>query len=107
MREISAGEARDILSAGGATLIDVREEREHAANRVADSVLIPMSEFVDRVDEVPGEGAVILICRSGSRSARVGEWLESNADVDEVINLEGGIIAWAAQGLPYEGDAPG
>lgn len=95
-----------MLVAGEATLIDVREEQEYATNRVADSTLIPMSGFVDRVDEVPGEGSIILICRSGSRSARVGEWLEANADVEEVINLEGGIIAWAAEGLPYEGDTP-
>ncbi len=95
-----------MLATGGAALIDVREEREHAANRVAGSTLIPMSQFVDRVDEVPGECTVILICRSGSRSLRVAAWLESNADVEEVVNLEGGIIAWVAEGLPYEGDPP-
>ena len=48
----------------------------------------------------------MILCRSGSRSARVADHLNAEGEHGEVANLEGGIIAWAADGLPYEGEPP-
>jgi rhodanese-related sulfurtransferase len=36
----------------------------------------------------------------------VAEYLDANGDHGEVANVEGGILAWAAEGLPYEGESP-
>jgi rhodanese-related sulfurtransferase len=100
-------EAHAAWSAGEVAIVDVREEAEHDRSRVAGVPLVPMSELLDRVDELPRDRPLVLICRSGSRSYSVGEYLEANEGFDGTVNLEGGIIAWAAAGLPYEGEPPG
>jgi rhodanese-related sulfurtransferase len=46
------------------------------------------------------------MCRSGRRSADVSDYLNELGAYGEVANLEGGILAWAAEGLPYEGEPP-
>ncbi len=47
-----------------------------------------------------------MLCRSGARSGRVADYLTASGEHGEVANIEGGIIAWAAEGLPYEGESP-
>jgi len=84
----------------------VREEAEHEATRVDGVPLIPMSEFLARVDEIPADGPLAVLCRSGARSGQVADYLNANGEHGEVANIEGGIIAWAAEGLPYEGGPP-
>ncbi len=106
MRDIDPREAHRLWEAGEATILDVREEDEYEVTRIPGTPLIPMSEFTERVGDVPPEGALIVICRSGQRSARVCRWLAVNSDIEDVANLAGGIIAWAADDLPYEGDPP-
>ena len=92
-------------TAGKTSIIDVREQNEHDAVRIPNVPLIPMSEFVERLDELP-DGPLVIMCRSGGRSASVAEYLEDEVGRTDVANLEGGIIAWAASRLPYEGDPP-
>lgn len=106
MKVYSAKEAHDAWRAGRLAIIDVREQAEHDATRVADVPLIPMSELVERVDDLPTDRELVIMCRSGQRSARVAEYLSQQGDRGEVANLEGGILAWAAEGLPYEGETP-
>ena len=84
----------------GAVLVDVRERDEYEAARVAASTLIPLSEFAARVTELPMDKEVVLICAGGVRSARAAEYAASQGYT--VTNLEGGINAWAAAGLPVE-----
>jgi rhodanese-related sulfurtransferase len=105
VRELSASEAHAAWTAGEAAIIDVREQEEFDAVRVPGVPLIPMSEFLERIDELP-EGPLVIMCRSGARSASVADYLEQQTGRDDVANLEGGIIAWAASRLPYEGDPP-
>jgi rhodanese-related sulfurtransferase len=57
------------------------------------------------MDELP-DGPLAIMCRSGARSAAVTEYLTEQAHRADVSNLEGGILAWAAAGLPYEGEPP-
>ena len=87
-------------------IIDVREDDEHEATRVAGVPLIPMSELMARIDEIPTDTPVAVLCRSGARSGRVADYLTASGEHGEVANIEGGIIAWAAEGLPYEGESP-
>ena len=106
VREYTAQEAYRAWQAGEVTIVDVREEREHAVTRIDGVPLIPMSEFEDRMEELP-DGPLVFICRSGARSGRVADFVNETGDrPDEAANLEGGIIAWAAEGLPYEGEPP-
>jgi len=106
MKEYTARQAHEGWRAGTLAIVDVREEPEHRVTRVADVPLIPMSELLDRIDELPADRELVILCRSGQRSAQVADYLTAQGEHGEVANLEGGIIAWAAEGLPYEGDPP-
>ena len=85
-----------------ATLLDVREDDEWVAGHVDGSRHIPMGELPVRFAEVSAladdaaAGEVVVVCRSGNRSARVVSWLNQNG-VD-AVNLAGGLGAWAAVG---------
>jgi rhodanese-related sulfurtransferase len=105
VKELSAQEAHAAWTAGEAAIIDVREENEFDAVRVPGVPLIPMSELIGRIHELP-EGPLVIMCRSGARSASVAEYLEQEGGREDVANLEGGIIAWASSGLPCEGEPP-
>ncbi len=87
-------------------IVDCRETAEHEAQHVPGTLLIPLSEFLARVDEVPGDAPLAILCRSGNRSGRLADHLNAEGHFGDVANIEGGIIAWAAEGLPYEGDVP-
>lgn len=106
MADLGVAEAHRLWRAGELAIIDCREEREHEATRLADVPLIPMSELLARVDEIPDDRPLAVLCRSGARSAQVADYLTAAGDHGEVANIEGGIIAWAAEGLPYEGEPP-
>lgn len=84
----------------GEPLIDVREPHEWEEAHIPGAVLIPQGEVPDRLDEIP-EGPVLVHCRSGIRSATVVDWLRANGRPD-AVNVEGGILSWAKQGLPVE-----
>lgn len=107
MRRMDVQEAYEEWTAGRLDILDIREVPEHDITRIAGIGLIPMSEIEERLDELPADGRPLaLICRSGARSGRLAEALTGLGDYGEVANVEGGILAWAAAGLPYEGDEP-
>ncbi|MGD9573667.1 MAG: rhodanese-like domain-containing protein [Thermoleophilia bacterium] len=106
MADLTVDEAHRLWAAGELAIVDVREEREHEVTSIAGVPLLPMSELLARVDEVPDELPLAVLCRSGSRSAQVADYLTAQGDHGDVANIEGGIIAWAAAGLPYEGEPP-
>jgi rhodanese-related sulfurtransferase len=84
--------------ADGWMLLDVRSEDEWADGRIAGSVLIPMDQLIQRLDEV--DDRVVCVCAVGARSARVAEYL--NAQGREAVNLDGGLYAWTASGFSIE-----
>jgi rhodanese-related sulfurtransferase len=87
--------------AEGALVLDVREPFEYAEGRVAGSVPVPLATVGERVDEFDTRAPVYVICRSGNRSLVAAEELV-RAGYRDVRNVEGGMIAWAAAGLPIE-----
>lgn len=82
-------------------LIDVREQWEYDEGHIPGITLIPMNEVADRLSEIPTDKTVILTCRSGNRSGQVAEFLRG-VGYDNVHNMEGGILAWEAAGLPVD-----
>jgi len=106
MPDYEVAEAHRLWSAGELAIVDCREEAEYEATRVDGVPLIPMSEFLARVDELPDDLPLAIICRTGSRSAQVADYLTATGDHGEVANVTGGIVAWAAEGLPYAGEPP-
>lgn len=86
--KLDAGEAPCVL--------DVREAQELAVARYPFAVLhIPMAQIPARLDEIPKDRTVVCACRSGSRSAHIAAYLKTHGR--NAVNLEGGILAWAAR----------
>jgi DMSO/TMAO reductase YedYZ molybdopterin-dependent catalytic subunit/glyoxylase-like metal-dependent hydrolase (beta-lactamase superfamily II) len=94
--------AAKALVDSGATLLDVREPTEWQAQRAPDALLIPMGQVCDRHDQLPRDRRIVVVCRSGGRSAAITDSLLA-AGFD-AVNLAGGMCAWAAAGLPVETD---
>jgi rhodanese-related sulfurtransferase len=99
MKQMSATELRDYLATDvSPILIDVREEHELQHGMLAGAIHIPMQTVPGKVTEFDQDKTkpVVLICRSGKRSDQVGQFLEQ-AGFNDVINLVGGMNAWAAE----------
>ncbi len=75
-------------------VIDVREPWELEICSISDAVAIPLGQIPGRHAEVPRDRPVVLVCHHGMRSAQATAWLR-RAGLDNAINLEGGIDAWA------------
>jgi rhodanese-related sulfurtransferase len=86
-----------------AHLLDVREEDEWRAGHAPDAQHLPMHELPARLAEVPADRDVVVVCRSGGRSAMVVAYLVRNG-WDNVRNLAGGMEDWAAAGRPLVSD---
>ena len=85
-----------------AFLIDVREPYEWAAGHVEGALHLPMGEVMQRLAEIPVEREVVVVCKVGGRSAQVVGYL--NQVGRSAVNLDGGMYAWAAAGLPMVSD---
>jgi rhodanese-related sulfurtransferase len=96
-RELDALNADDAV-ASGALLLDVREPDEFAAGHAPAAICVPLGELGARLDELSGAATVVCVCRSGARSAAAAEAL--TAAGYDAINLVGGMLAWAREGLP-------
>jgi rhodanese-related sulfurtransferase len=80
-------------------LLDVRDLDEWAAGHAAAAYHLPMMEVPARLDEVPQDRDVVVVCRVGSRSAQVVAYLQAHG-WDRAANLGGGMFAWQAAGRP-------
>lgn len=93
----------DALVTEGAVLLDVRTPDEWDAGHAPAALHLPLDQLGDRHTELPTDRRVVVICRSGGRSARATEALVG-AGYD-AVNLAGGMQAWIALGLPCVTDA--
>ena len=76
------------------SLLDVRERDEYAEAHIPDSVLIPLGQLSRKLSSIPKDSTIIANCRSGNRSGVAADLLR-RAGYSTVLNLRGGIIAWA------------
>ena len=83
----------------GAVVLDVREPAEFAAGHVVNSRNIPTGELERRAAELPANKAVIVVCASGTRSARAASVVRKAGRAD-VFCLDGGLSGWQQAGLP-------
>lgn len=74
-------------------IIDVREDEEVAEGMIPGAKHIPLGQLPERYGEIPRSGEVVLVCRSGGRSGRACEYLQS-LGVSGVKNMTGGMLAW-------------
>lgn len=99
-------QAKD-LQADGAILLDVREDVEWRSGHAPGARHIPLNRLPHRIKDLPPRRTIITVCRSGARSARAAAFLAREGH--EVMNLTGGMMAWARAGLPVvaSGNRPG
>jgi rhodanese-related sulfurtransferase len=94
-REMDVAELARWLREGKAfTLLDVRPPSEVAMADVPGAMHIPMREVQNRVQEIPKDRPVVVMCHVGERSARISRFLVTDGFQD-VFNLDGGIDAYA------------
>jgi rhodanese-related sulfurtransferase len=95
---IDAAEAADRLAAGTVVVVDVRQDAEWKTGHIRGAIHIPLTQLSGRLQQLPHDTAIVTVCRSGHRSALAARTL-SRAGHD-VLNLKGGLNAWARAGLP-------
>jgi rhodanese-related sulfurtransferase len=95
--EIEVAEATRLVEEG-AFLLDVREPAEWDAGHSPAAAWIPLGELGARLDEVPTDRTVAVVCRSGGRSAAATDALRRSGI--DAINVVGGMKAWEVEGLP-------
>jgi rhodanese-related sulfurtransferase len=103
-----AGAAEDLpparvaeLMREGAQIVDVREPCEREAGRIpGDTMHIELDNLPAEADALDRERPVVFYCRSGSRSALAAQAFAAAGF--EAHNLDGGLKAWVADGLPIE-----
>lgn len=84
---------------GGAFILDVRQPDEWTAVHIPGATLIPLDQLQARMNEVPKDKEVVVVCRSGNRSAQ-GRDILKNAGFTQVTSMAGGMTQWSAAGLP-------
>jgi rhodanese-related sulfurtransferase len=89
------------LQRDGAQLVDVREPYERDAGRIPDdSAHIELDRLTDEAGSIDRERPVVFYCRTGQRSAMAAQAFAAAGW--EAHNLDGGLQAWVADGLPIE-----
>lgn len=97
MKTISVDELKELIdNQVDFQLIDVREPFEYEAANIGGE-LIPLQTVPTHVDKIDKTKQVVVMCRSGKRSANAVMFLEQQTGSDNFYNLEGGIMAWAAE----------
>ena len=96
---LEASEVSQLLQDGKVLLIDVRETSEYASERIAGSLLYPLSTFDASMLPDDGPRRVVFHCGSGKRSLTASE-RRLGAGQKRASHMGGGIAAWKPAGLP-------
>jgi rhodanese-related sulfurtransferase len=102
MADLTPREVADLLEAGDTQLVDVREPYEHEAGRIAGDLHIELDRLGGEAGSIDRERPVVFYCRSGSRSDMAAQAFAASGYTAH--NLDGGLQAWVAAGLPIEPD---
>jgi rhodanese-related sulfurtransferase len=97
MRQLTVLQLKERLEQGETPiLLDVREEWELARCQLPGTTWIPMGQIMARASELNKEKETVVVCHHGIRSWQVAKFLEHEG-FENVINLSGGIDAWAKE----------
>ncbi len=85
----------------GLVVVDVRTYDEYATGHLGDALLVDYyaEDFADRLAELPRDRPYLVYCRSGNRSGETLRIMQELGFTD-VVDIDGGILAWEAAGLP-------
>lgn len=74
-------------------IVDVREPWEYAQGHIRGAQLLPLGALPQAAASLPREATIVLVCRSGNRSARAFQILKRQG-FPHLLNLRGGMLAW-------------
>ncbi len=80
-------------------VIDVREMHEIAMGTITKAEALPLHTLPEKVRELSPSEKLVIICRSGARSAQACMFLQQYG-FNNVYNLRGGMIGWVQSGYP-------
>ncbi|HEX8074146.1 MAG TPA: rhodanese-like domain-containing protein [Thermoleophilaceae bacterium] len=98
--ELAPERAAELARDGQGQLVDVRLAAEHEAGHIAGAEHAPLADLDAEADRFDRERPVIFYCRSGERSGMAAAAFRASGW--DAYNVSGGLLAWAAQGLPLE-----
>jgi rhodanese-related sulfurtransferase len=101
--EISVDQAYQMYQEG-AFVLDVRTQEEWNQYHVPNTTLIPLDQLQSRLNELPKDKQIIVVCRSGGRSHEGRDVLLSAGF--QATCMTGGLNEWSAKGYPIEGTRP-
>jgi rhodanese-related sulfurtransferase len=96
--EISVNEAYQLYESG-TFFLDVRTPEEWNEFHAPNSTLIPLDELPNRLGELPKDQLIVVVCRSGNRSA-TGRDILLEAGFPEVTSMSGGLTEWVDNNYP-------
>lgn len=98
--EISVDQAYNLYQ-DGVFFLDVRTQEEWDDFHAPNSTLIPLDQLESRLGELPTDEQIVVVCRSGNRSATGRDILLDNGFTG-VTSMNGGLTAWRSAGFPIE-----
>jgi len=98
---LSPTEASALVESGEVEVLDVRTPEEYATGHIEGAKLVDFYEpdFAQRIDELDRGEEYVVYCRSGNRSSQATALMAEQGFTD-VNDVDGGIVAWEAAGLP-------
>lgn len=99
IQEVEVTELAELKESGEAVrVIDIRQPAELNAGIIPGAEALPMHLIPLRMNEFKQDEKLIMVCRSGARSAQACMFLQQQG-YEKVYNLRGGMIAWSGSGL--------
>lgn len=86
----------DYLKDNPAVVLDVREQWEYNICHLKNSVLMPMNQIPNKLDELDKHKEYVIVCHHGVRSLHIAKYLHA-LGFEKLINLDGGINRWAEE----------
>ena len=98
---VSVDEAYAMYQKGDTFFVDVRELSEWNEYHAPGTTLIPLGELASRLNEIPRDMPIVVVCRSGNRSQE-GRDILLEAGFTNVTSMAGGLNEWRTAGYPIE-----
>ncbi len=102
IKSVSPSEFQKLTVSKNTILVDVRTAEEVSEGKIANAINIDLYDpaFDEKISKLDKNKTILVYCRSGRRSMSAAEILAKKGY--KVVNLEGGITEWQAQGLPVQ-----
>lgn len=103
IKEVNSAEALQLINHKNAIILDVREDSEFKSGHILNAKWIPLGKLAQRIGELERyrEQSIVVVCRSGNRSASACATLGKQG-FTQAYNLSGGVVGWQKSNLPLE-----